>query len=217
MVTATLNGGAVLTDTNVMLSLGGTAASGTDYSATAPTITITAGDRMGMATLRITPTDDDVVEGNENIEISGTATGGFSGTVTPVTVTLTDNDVASTSIALTVDTSSLSEGDGATDVMVTATLNGGAVLTDTNVMLSLGGTAASGTDYSATAPTITITAGDRMGMATLRITPTDDDVVEGNENIEISGTATGGFSGTVTPVTVTLTDNDVPRPASRSR
>ena len=56
---------------------------------------------MGMATLRITPTDDDVVEGNENIEISGTATGGFSGTVTPVTVTLTDNDVASTSIALT--------------------------------------------------------------------------------------------------------------------
>ena len=90
--------------------------------------------------------------------------------------------------------------------MVTATLNGGAVLTDTNVMLSLGGTAASGTDYSATAPTITITAGDRMGMATLRITPTDDDVVEGNENIEISGTATGGFSGTVTPVTVTLTE-----------
>ena len=53
---------------------------------------------MGMATLRITPTDDDVAEGNENIEISGTATGGFSGTVTPVTVTLTDNDVADTTL-----------------------------------------------------------------------------------------------------------------------
>ena len=142
MVTATLNGGAVLTNTTVALSLGGTADSSTDYSATAPTITITAGDLMGTATFSITPTDDNVVEGDEGIEISGMATGGFSGTVTPVTVTLTDNDVASTSIALTVDTSSLSEGDGATDVMVTATLNGGTVLTNTTVALSLGGTAA---------------------------------------------------------------------------
>ena len=67
---------------------------GTDYSATAPTITITAGDRMGTATLSIAPTDDDVVEDDETIEVSGTATGWFRGTVASVTVTLTDNDTA---------------------------------------------------------------------------------------------------------------------------
>ena len=35
-----------------------------------------------------------MVEGAENIVVSGTATGGFSGTVNSATVTLTDNDVA---------------------------------------------------------------------------------------------------------------------------
>ena len=47
-----------------------------------------------------------------------------------------------------------------------------------------------------------------MGTATFAITPMEDALEEGNENIVVSGTATGGFSGTVNSATVTLTDND---------
>ena len=127
-----------------------------------------------------------------------------------VSVSNTDNDVAPTSITLTAQPSSLSEGDNATDVTVTATLNGSTVSTATIVTLSLGGSAmGSGTDYSATALTITIAAETATGTANFSITPTDDDVVEGDETIEVSGMATGGFAGTVNSAIVTLTDNDV--------
>ena len=166
-------------------------------------------------TVTVTGVNDDVDDGEQMyiIELAAAVSTdpNYSG-VDPddVSVSNTDNDAAPTSITLTVQPNSLSEGDSATDVTVTATLDGGTtVSTATTVTLSLGGSAVSGTDYSATAPTITIAAETATGTATFAIMPTDDGVVEGAENIVVSGTAMGGFTGTVNLATVTLTDNDV--------
>ena len=209
-VTATLEGGGtLLTDTTVTLALGGQATQDTDYTATLSKVTIAAGALSGTATLRITPTEDTLVEGTETISVTGTAVGGYSDAVTAATVTLTDNDTAPTSLALTVDPATVAEGDSATDITVTATLEGsGTLLTDTTVTLALGGQATQDTDYSATLPKVTIAAGALSGTATLRITPTEDTLVEGAETISVTGTATGGYSDTVIAATVTLTDND---------
>ena len=178
-------------------------------------LTFTDGNWDEPQSVTVTGVDDGDDDGTVTYTImlaAATSTDGNYSGVDPVDVSVssTDDDAAPTSITLTVQPNTLSEGDSATDVTVTATFDGGTTVSAaTTVTLSLGGGAVSGTDYSATAPTITIAAEAATGTATLRITPTDDDVVEGDENIVVSGTATGGFSGTVNSVTVTLTDNDV--------
>ena len=194
-VTATLDGGTTrATSTTVTLSLSGTATgSGADYTVGAlPTVTILAGNLTGTARLSITPTDDEVVEGDETIVVHGTAN---SLTVSSASITILDNDTEATRIILSVNPTEVSEGDGrATSITVTATLDGGANRNSTaTVTLSLSGTATgSGADYTVGAlPTVTILAGSPTGTASLSITPTDDEIVEGDETIVVQGTASG--------------------------
>ena len=207
-VTATLDGSATLPGaTEVSVSVGGgSATSGTDYTAVSDfTVTIPKETASGTGTFTLTPTQDDIAEGDESIDVTGTADG-F--TVTKAEVTLTDDDTASGSITLTVSPTSVGEDDGATTVTVTATLGGSAtLLTATEVTVSVGGgTATSGTDYTAVSNfTVTIPRETASGTGTFTLTPTQDDIAEGDESIDVTGTA-DGF--TVTKAEVTLTDDE---------
>ena len=213
-ITAALDGAARTQATTVTLSLGGTATgSGTDYTAgSLPTITIAASATSATGTLSITPADDRLLEGDETIQVSGTVGGATGLTVSPATITITDDDVASTRVSLSAAPSTVGEGDGAaTSVTITAALNGAARTQATMVTLSLGGTATgSGADYTAGAlPTITIAASATSATGTLSITPADDRLLEGDETIQVSGTVGGTTGLTVSPTTITITDNDV--------
>ena len=177
-VTATLGDGstALITETTVALSLSGTdEALGPDYSASDVTITVAPGATGGSGTLTLTPNDDNLAgEGDETIEVAGAADG-F--TVESATITLTDNDVVPTSITLAVDTESLDEGAGETAIEVTATLgdDSTALITDTQVALSLSGTHVDlGPDYEDVEVTVTVAAGATNGSGTLPLTPIDD-------------------------------------------
>ena len=226
-VTATVNDGAVASDTTVTLSLGGTAVSGTgkDYTftpATLPDITISAGEVSGTAMVSIAPVDDDVDESDGTTErphetvIFTPAASGFSN-LNSATLTITDNDIASMTINLSAVPSSVREADGGTaaTITVTATLAGDKTRSsDTTVALgsSLGGTAGSG-DYmssyaSLSSKSITIPAGmSSADLSTFTITPVDDSLTEGGETI----TVTGSLSGfTVNAATINLVDNDTP-------
>ncbi len=98
----------------------------------------------------------------------------------------------------------LSEGDGATTVVVTATLSavrGAATVID----LSLGGSAKA-TDYTVVQlPDITVAAGQTVGTANLILRPVDDGFFEGPETVRIGGAATGI---TVRGSDIDLEDND---------
>ena len=209
-VTATLGGSATLPDaTEVTVSVGGgTATSGTDYAAVSDfTVTIPKESASGSGTFTLTPMQDSIAEGDETIDVTGTAD---DFTVTKAEMTLTDDETAPASITLTVSPTSVSEDDGTTTVTVTATLDGSAtLLTATEVTVSVGGgTAISGTDYTAVdAFTVTIGANESSGTGTFTLTPTNDSLAEGDETIEVTGSAT---DFTVTQAQVTLTD-DVPR------
>ena len=203
-VTATFEGGLTLeTDTALTITLGGTAGSA-DYAASiVASVKIPAGRPSGSGTLRVTPTDDAAVEGDETIVVNGLATG-FN--VTGTTITLIDDDATPSNITLSVNPSSVSEGDPATEVTVTATLDGSSTLTsDTTVTISLGGTAGSSDYVASSLATVKIPEGQASGLGTLRVTPTGDAVVEGDETIVVSGSATGF---TVTEATITLEDDD---------
>ena len=207
-VTATLGGSAtLLTATEVTVSVGGgSATSGTDYTAVSDfTVTIPKETASGTGTFTLTPTNDAIAEGDESVDVTGMAT---DFTVTKAQVTLTDDDTASGSITLTVSPTSVSEDDGATTVTVTATLDGSVTLPGaTEVSVSVGGgSATSGTDYTAVSDfTVTIPKETASGSGTFTLTPTQDDIAEGDESIDVTGNATGF---TVTKAEMTLTDDD---------
>ena len=209
-VTATLGGSATLPDaTEVTVSVGGDSATlGTDYTAVSDfTVTIPKESASGTGRFTLTPTNDSLAEGDETIDVTGSAT---DFTVTKAEVTLTDDETAPGSITLTVSPASVSEDDGATTVTVTATLGGSATLPDaTEVTVSVGGdSATSGTDYTAVSNfTVTIPKESASETGTFTLTPTNDSLAEGEETIDVTGTATGF---TVTKAQVTLTDDAPP-------
>ena len=227
-VSATLDGTISLAvDTPVSLTVAGvTAAEGDDYTATEVTLTIPAGQLSGAAALTLTPVDDGISEGDETVQVTGTATGLE---VDPFPVTITDNDAGPTGVLLTVAPDAVDEGAGATGLDVTAAFtDGNARGTDTEVVLSVtgasltveeetpdgqGGTttttrtteAAGANDFTADSVTVTIPAGEMQGTAPLTLTPTDDTLAEGDETVQVTGAASGLV---VTAAGVTITDND---------
>ena len=128
--------------------------------------------------------------------------------MTDATITLTDDDTAPTGIRLSVSPATVGEGADDTEITVTATVNGTTrYAEDKTVTVSVGGgTATSATDYGAVENfDITIAAGDASKDGTFDLTPTDDDLHEGSETIDVTGTSS---SITVTKATISLTDDD---------
>ena len=193
-LTATANQ-AVREATVVRLMRDAASAAGADDFGLAPeSITIEAGSRSGVATL--TATDDREVEGDETLTLNALV-GDLS--VGSVTVTVTDNDMATT-YRLTPSAASVEEGG---TVTLTATANQ-AVSANTEVMVMRdAASAASDDDYRLVPALITILSGETSGEATL--TATDDTEAEGDERLTLNAQV-GGLS--VGSVTVTVTDND---------
>ena len=119
------------------------------------------------------------------------------------------NDAAaqSATVTLTLGQTTLAESAGATGISVTAELSA-TESSATVVTLSLAGTANGETDYEVvgTIPSISIPAGQTTASATLSVRPTDDAFWEGDESIEVQGTASN--SATVQGATLTLADDD---------
>ena len=222
-VTATLTGGdSRIADTEVTLSVEGvsltlddgngtatatTAATGDDFTYATTTVVIPAGQTGGSGTLTFTPVDDTFAEGDETAQVSGTAAGLI---VTAAGLTIEDNDQEPTRIALSVTPAEVSEGSGDTTLTVTATLEGGGSRTSaTGVSLTVEGvTATAGADFTAEeGVTLTIPAGRLNHTAELTLTPADDNLAEGKEELSIGGSNTEpGLP--VYGVRVDLNDND---------
>ncbi len=134
--------------------------------------------------------------------------------VAPVEVQVTDDESASTGVALSVNPMTVSEGAGGTPVTVRAALNGAARLGSTPVKVAVGRTgdsATEGTDYETVDDlTVTIPAGLTSATERFTLTPTDDVVVESDKTVTVSGTTTVSGITTINPATLTITDDDVP-------
>ena len=183
------------------------AVSGTDYAAVAAfDLTIAAGKVNGTATVTLTPTDDRLIEGNETLSLAGTSDLTVNGT----SIALTDDD--STAITLSASPSSVSEGDSATEVTITAATDGDKFIADRTVRVkvgSVGDSATSGKDYAAvSAFDITLKANDTNATGTFTLTPTEDNVIEGDEALTVSGTSAGL---TVNATSATIEDNEEPK------
>ena len=209
-VTATLSGSSTFTEAKtVTVEVGvdaDSAEEGTDYANVGTqSITLNAGSLSGYVDFTLTPTQDVLHEGSETISLDGTLMGLA---VTDATITLTDDDAAPSGITLSVAPTTVGEGASATEITVTATVNGTTRYVDAKtVTVSVGGgTAISGTDYDAVSNfDIIIAAGDASKTGTFDLTPTDDNLHEGSETIDVTGIS-GGL--TITKASITLRDDD---------
>ena len=218
-----MNGSTLPSDTVVTIgTLAGTATKDTDYTATSlASITIPANSTSGTGTFTITPTDDQVVEGDETIEIPGTTT--VTGlNVTSAEITLTDDDKTTTptddkdsaELSISGPASNVSEGSDAT---FTVTLSA-AVAAQVQVAWSapLGTDAAGSADLSATSGTVTFAANSAAGATqTITITATDDALSETAESFTVTlGTITSTVSSQISlkngakAATATIAESD---------
>ena len=148
---------------------------------------------------------------NDTATLSHAVSGADYGTVTAssVAVTVSDDETVSTGVVLSVNPATLSEGAGATEITITATLNQAPRNVGTVLSLSVGesgDTALEGTDYGTVgSQTLTISAGAISATKTFTLTPTADDRDEDDESLTIDGSVTGL---SVTATTVTIEDDD---------
>ena len=211
-LTAQLFGGMLGKDTSVSIRFGATgdaAVSGVDYRAIGDSlVVIPAGEESTTTVVRVMPNNDDIAEGPEQITVDGRSRGL---TVEPATLVLNDDDLASSSVALSVNPEQISEDDAVTTVTVTAELDQGAGNEATVVTVSVGSpddSAASSVDYAAVSDfVVTIPAGSRRGSGSFTLTPIDDRIFEGVEQITVHGRSEGL---TVEPAELVLNDGDSP-------
>ena len=91
-------------------------------------------------------------------------------------------------ISLSVNPTAISEDAGATNVVVTATLDGGVFDDDVVVLLVTDdATAIRDVDYAATLSSLTISAGSASGTTTITITPRNDKRAGGDKTIRLKG------------------------------
>ena len=96
---------------------------------------IVAGEKQATGTITLFPINDEIVDTDLPIEIRGNA--GLK-TVEPTTITLIDDDKDSQNIDLSADIVELNRFDGATEIAVTATLDGKALRQATSFVLTIG-------------------------------------------------------------------------------
>ncbi|MEZ4818774.1 MAG: Calx-beta domain-containing protein, partial [Bdellovibrionota bacterium] len=187
----------------VPFTLSGTAIDPDDYSITASPITISAGSTT--ADITITIAADTVDESDETVIITmGVPTNASAGTVTVHTATITDDDATPT-VTLTADTNTIAESSGV--ATLTATLSN-ASAQNVTVNYSFSGTATGGgIDYTASAASVVILAGNTTGSITMTA---DQDLLDENDEtviVDIDTVVNATESG-VQQETITITDDD---------
>lgn len=202
----------------VNFSTSGTATRAVDYAVSGTGITYdpntgsgTVAFAAGEITKNVTvdPATDSAVETNETVVLTTAAGPGYiAGTPTSATGTITNDD---TDVIVTLAPTSVAES-GTPNLVYTFTRTGvttGAL----TVSFSVAGTATLNTDYgqsgaatfSASAGTVTLSAGSSS--ATVTLDPTPDATLEGDENVTLTVTSGSGYNvsspssatGTITP------------------
>jgi hypothetical protein len=186
----------------VNYSVGGTATSGTDYTALSGTVTFAAG--AATVDVSVAALTDNAVEENEAVTATVTSGSGYSvGSPSSATVTIADDPPV-------ISVTPLQDGEeGGANASFRITRAGGDVTTSLTVYYTVDGTATSGSDYSALSGSITFAA--NATTADVTVTVTDDSAPEPDEEIEVIISVDAGYViGDDDVVDLLITDNETP-------
>ncbi|WP_029279422.1 Calx-beta domain-containing protein, partial [Pedobacter borealis] len=204
-------------DVTVNYTISGTATNGVDYTSLGGMAIIPAGQNS--VSVPVTVTDDQKIEGTETVilNLSNGVSANFaftaSATAGSATLNITDNDNTATNLTLSVVKTSDAAEPGTNGIFTLSLPSGITASTDVTVSYTVGGTATSGTDYSALSGTAVIPAGQNS--VTIPVQVIDNTIIEPTETVimNISGGNDGQFAYTVVSgagsATANITDNDI--------
>ena len=194
-------------DITLTYTVGGTATTGSDFTiASSGTLSVPRGTTT--ATIPVTIIDDSVKEDNETVVL--TLSDGASYTVGGRTHTLTIAASDPPGVSFATGSHTAFEGAGTHDVGVT--LNP-APLSDITLAYTVGGTAASGSDFTiASSGTLSVPRG--AATATIPVTIIDDSVKEDSETVVLTLIDGAGYSVDGSTHTLTIADNEGPSAVS---
>ncbi len=187
----------------VNYTMSGTATNGTDYAAVSGSVTIAVSSST--ATVTITPIDDSVYEGNETVILTLSANAASYSVSSPSSATATIADNEPTVSVSASDAAAAEAGLDPGTFRITRSV--GIITSPLTVNYTMGGSAASGTDYTAPSGSVIIAA--NFTAATVTITPIDDSVYEGNETVILTLSANAAYGvGSPASATVTIAENE---------
>lgn len=197
-----MSGGATsTTNTTVTYSVGGTATSGSDFTALSGTAVIPANSNFVDVTVAVI--DDSAVEPDETVVASITGGSGNAGITfgpSSATVTIASEDTASVSVA----PAGVNGAEGGAGLTFTITQN---AVTGTNTVIPYTVNAGATSDVTNQPGSATILAGQTVTTVVLPVV--DDLLVEGTETVTLTlGTPTGAGLGSGTTATASITDNE---------
>ncbi|MFM2092378.1 MAG: hypothetical protein RLZZ127_2867, partial [Planctomycetota bacterium] len=186
----------------VAYAMSGSAGSGADYALLSGTVTIPAGQTS--ATVAVVPVDDALGEGSETATLTLASGSGYNvGTTTGVNVTIIASDTPVATVAAADGAAAEAGLDPARFVVSLSNPTTG----NTTVTYTVGGTATSGTDFTALSGSVTVGAGQTSVQVT--VTPLDDAAAEGSETVSVTLTAAAAYSlGDPVSATVTVADDE---------
>ena len=187
----------------------GSASAGRDFSGLLGALTVPANHTS--ATLSVSITNDVINEPDETIELSLLSRSNYQvGSVSTHTLTIRDNDVAPSNVALSVVPSAIGEPDSPTTVRVSASIVGPTRWADSrSIAVSASGSGTSNVvDFSPISNFgVRIPPEGNLGFTDITVRTIDDAIQESNERITFAGTLT---NTTVSNAILTLIDDDTP-------
>lgn len=185
----------------------GTAAAGSDYTATTGTLTFNSGEFT--KTIVVPILDDRAVEGPEQFTVSlvNPSPDATLGAPSAAAVTITDYEQGN--LQFTTNATSVNEAAGS--VTITVTRTGGSDGAVGASYATQGITATAGSDFTATSGTVNFANGDAAPKS-FNVPIANDAVVEGNEtfNVNLFAPTGGALVGSPTTEVVTIVDNAPP-------
>ncbi len=184
----------------------GSAIAGQDFTATSTTVQFADGDSADKI-VAIPVLDDSMPEGAETFKVSMVSIA--NPFATPLTVTITDDDLPGT---LELSSATYSVGEGGGSIAINVTREGGSAGPASVTLSTRDGSALAAQDYDATTTTVTFAAGD-VAPKTATIPIVNDALAEPDETFEVAmSNASGASLGTVATATITIPANDQPVP-----
>ncbi len=185
--------------------VGGSASSGTDYTAIPNTVTIPA--YQISKTIVVAPLDDDVIEATETIIVEVDASTNYAITTAIAQIEIVDNDFPTVSIEATdSDAAEAGQDNG----IFTLTRTGSLAASLTINLLATTGSATSVSDYSALSSSVEIPLNQTS--VTINVIPVDDTNFESTESVilGIQASANYDIDTNLNTAQINIADNDLP-------
>ena len=212
--TVTLSAAATSPVTVAYATANGTATAGSDYAASAGTLTFAAGETSKVVHVQVT--GDTAVEANETLTLTLSSPNGATIAHGTATGTIVNDDTAPLP-TLSIGDSSFAEGSAAAPGhgAFTVTLSAAATAPVTVHFATADGTATAGSDYVAQSGTLTFAAGETQ--KTITVAAIGDSTVEANEGFTVTLSSPTGATIAHGTGSGTIVNDDAAPPPPRRR